>query len=358
MQKDFIWKIVVLAVVAAILFISAQVLNLFLDMLIMAAVSAYLVYPLTRRVHKYLQRSKYKFVRGYVFASIVSFLALILPFVFLILQTISVLTDPKGTQVFLDLLKYSPEISSKVKNGLDTIGLGAFSEIISGKIRELTLSLGSRVSLGVAEIASRMLIQVPIYLISTYYFIQDGPSLVKKIRSYVPEKEKFISQMIAHTDRIAHGIFMGHFLTSIIVGVITVIGFGFFSLIGVFPISNSAYLVFIGIITAVAVLLPIIGAWFIFIPIALWVLSTLPSPQGVINAIIILVFGEIFLVGIPDLYIRPNLAGKRGRVHPLIILIGFVGGPLIWGVKGFILGPLALGLAQAAIESYFASEEL
>ena len=102
------------------------------------------------------------------------------------------------------------------------------------------------------------------------------------------------------------------------------------------------------------------GAWWAsaailvaIVPIALWLLTSMPASTGVFNAIIVLVFGELFLVMIPDIYIRPNLAGKKGKVHPLIVLIGFLGGTLLWGLKGFVLGPLALGLAQAAIQSYF-----
>jgi len=340
-------------VVIGIFVISAQVLNYFLDVLVLAAVSAYIVYPLTKRIHKYTQRYKLKWVKSYVFASVVSFLALILPFVFIMFQTISIMGNPQGTQVFLDLLKYSPEISMKVKLGLDMIGLEAFSEIISGEIRELVLTLGSRFSRSVTQIASTMLIQVPIYLIATYYFIQDGPSVVGKLKKYISAREGFLKELLIHADRVAHGIFMGHFITSIIVGIFTVIGFTLFYWTGILPLPNSAYIVFLGILTAIAVLLPVIGAWFIFIPIALWLLTSLPAPAGVVNAIIILVFGEVFLVGIPDMYIRPNLAGKKGKVHPLIVLIGFLGGTLLWGLKGFILGPLALGLAQAAIQSYF-----
>lgn len=353
MNKKTLLGLISIVVVAGIFIISAQVLNYFLDVLVLAAVSAYIVFPLTQRIHKYTQKYKQKWVKSYVFASIVSFLVLILPFVFILLQTISILGNPKGTQVFLDLLKYSPEISMKVKLGLDMMGLNAFSETISGEIRVLVLTLGSRFSKSVTEIASTMLIQVPIYLISTYYFIQDGPAAVKSLRRYVSGREGFLRDLFIHADRVAHGIFMGHFITSIIVGVFTVIGFGLFYIVGILPLPNSAYVVFLSILTAIAVLLPIIGAWFVFIPLALWLMVSMPATSGVFNAIMVLVFGEIFLVGIPDIYIRPNLAGKTGKVHPLIMLIGFIGGTLLWGLKGFILGPLALGLAQAAIQTYF-----
>jgi len=353
MKRESLLGFVSIAIVAGILIISAQVINYFLDVLVLAAVSAYIVFPLTRRIHKHMQRYNIGWVKSYAFASVVSFLVLILPFVFILFQTISVIGNPQGTQVFLDLLKYSPELSRKVKLALDMIGLSAFSEILSNEIRVLVLTLGSRFARSVTQIASTMMIQVPIYLISTYYFIQDGPKMVASLKKYVHGRQGFLGDLLVHIDRVAHGIFMGHFITSIIVGAFTVIGFGVFYMMGILPLPSSAYVVFLAILTAVAVLLPVIGAWFIFIPLALWMMTSVTTPGVVFNAVVILIFGEIFLVLIPDIYIRPNLAGKRGKVHPLIMLIGFLGGTLLWGLKGFILGPLALGLAQAAIESYF-----
>lgn len=353
MDKRTLLGLVSALVVITIFAISAQVINYFLDVLVLAIVSAYIVYPLTQRIHRYTQRYKSKWMKSYGFASIVSFLALILPFVFIMFQTISIIGNPQGTQVFLDLLKYSPEISMKVKLGLDMIGLSAFSETMSGEIRQLVFSLGGRFSRSVTAIASTMIIQVPIYLISTYYFIQDGPKTVANLKKYISAREGFLKELLIHADRVAHGIFMGHFITSIIVGIFTVIGFTAFYIAGILPLPNSTYIVFLGVITAIAVMLPVVGAWFVFIPLALWQMVTLPASIGVFNAVILLTFGEIFLVLIPDIYIRPNLAGKKGKVHPLVVLIGFLGGTLLWGLKGFILGPLALGLAQAAIQSYF-----
>jgi len=353
MKRESLLGLVSVVVVSALLLISVQVINCFLDAIILAAVSAYIVYPLTKRIHERTQKYKAKWARSYTFAAVVSFLALILPFVFIMFLTINIIGNPKGTQVFLDLLRYSPEIGMKVKLGLDAIGLSAFSETLSGEIQELLLTLGRRFSSVVTQIASTMMLQVPIYLISTYYFIQDGPRMVARLREYVSMGEGFLTELLVHIDRMAYGILMGHFITSLIIGVLTVIGFGLFYAIGILPLPNSAYVIFLGVLTAVVALLPVIGPWFVFIPLALWMVTSLPAPAGVVNAAIILVFGELFLVLLPAMYIRPHLAGKRGKVHPLIVLIGFLGGTLLWGLKGFILGPLALGLAQAVIETYF-----
>ncbi len=65
-----------------------------------------------------------------------------------------------------------------------------------------------------------------------------------------------------------------------------------------------------------------------------------------------IVFGIIFLTLIPDLYIRPKLVARGSEIHPLLFIIGFFGGELIFGLKGVIIGPLILGLAQGIVTLY------
>ena len=67
------------------------------------------------------------------------------------------------------------------------------------------------------------------------------------------------------------------------------------------------------------------------------------------RAIITLLFG--FVLSLSDMYIRPALTSRYVDVHPLILLIGFLAGPLTLGLIGFILGPLILGITYAVIIS-------
>jgi predicted PurR-regulated permease PerM len=50
------------------------------------------------------------------------------------------------------------------------------------------------------------------------------------------------------------------------------------------------------------------------------------------------------IVGVPDLLVRPYLAGRYGKVHSMTMLAGFVTGFEVFGVLGFVLGPLFLDL--------------
>ena len=69
-----------------------------------------------------------------------------------------------------------------------------------------------------------------------------------------------------------------------------------------------------------------------------------------VRAVIVLFFG--FFLSTVDMYIRPALSSHYADIHPLILLIGFLAGPLVYGIVGFIIGPLVLGITYAVLDNY------
>ena len=68
------------------------------------------------------------------------------------------------------------------------------------------------------------------------------------------------------------------------------------------------------------------------------------------RAIVVLLFG--FFLSTIDMYIRPALSSHYADIHPLILVIGFLSGPLVYGIVGFIVGPLILGITYAVLDNY------
>jgi predicted PurR-regulated permease PerM len=52
------------------------------------------------------------------------------------------------------------------------------------------------------------------------------------------------------------------------------------------------------------------------------------------------------------MYIRPALSSHYAEIHPLILLIGFISGPLVYGLVGFVVGPLILAVTYTVLDSY------
>ena len=110
-------------------------------------------------------------------------------------------------------------------------------------------------------------------------------------------------------------------------------------------------LVFLTVMMFIISFMPVIGPWSMYVPLALWHWFLIPGGSPV-RVLVFLISCLFFLTIAPDLYIRPMLVKRESDIHPLLIILGFFGGPLLFGVKGVIIGPLVLGLAQAVLRLY------
>lgn len=183
-----------------------------------------------------------------------------------------------------------------------------------------------------------LLIKLFVLICSIYYFTKDGDKVWDYIFAFIPDDQKnFFDNVFNDVGEVLKSIFYGHFLTAIIIGIMAAIGY---------YILGYPFILFMGVATAFFQLLPVLGPWIIYWALILYdVFITGNIPR----AIITLLFG--FVLSLSDMYIRPALASRYVDVHPLILLIGFLAGPLALGIIGFILGPLILGITYAVITS-------
>lgn len=181
-------------------------------------------------------------------------------------------------------------------------------------------------------------LQLFIFIASTFYLAKDGDKILEYLKYALPqERRSFFRKLSEEVERVLKSIFYGHFLTALIIGIMAAVGF---------YILGYPYAIFLGILAGFLQLIPIIGPWPTYTALAIYDFATGNIPRG----IIVLLFG-FFLSG-SDIYIRPKLSGKYADIHPLIFLLGFLGGPLVFGIVGFILGPLILGVTYAALLAY------
>ena len=173
---------------------------------------------------------------------------------------------------------------------------------------------------------------------SVFYFIRDGDRCLNFIKSFIPkDSTDFFNNTIVEIKNVLKSIFYGHILTSVIIGIFGCIGY---SLLG-YPFG-----IFLGVLTGILQLIPVFGPWPIY-----WILFfTDIFAQNYPRAVVVLIFG--FFLSTIDMYTRPKLSSHYADIHPLILLIGFLSGPLVYGIVGFVIGPLILGITYAILDSF------
>jgi predicted PurR-regulated permease PerM len=82
-------------------------------------------------------------------------------------------------------------------------------------------------------------------------------------------------------------------------------------------------------------LLPMIGAGIVWLPVAAYFFITGELWQG----LTLLAYG-LFVISLVDNLLRPMLVGKDAGMPDYVVMITTLGGMAVFGVNGFILGPM------------------
>ena len=299
-------------------------------MVILGAILAYGVRPVARKIQSKL---KYDSI-SILLAMIVILIPLILLVGYIAFELTDLITGILASNTYSDVSNSLTAISSYVPLNLD---INSLSTSISSSIQEV----GTYVLNYLVKFLSKLMnitLDLFILVCSVFYFSRDGDRCMDFIKSFVPEDSKhFFDTTVEAVKDVLRSIFYGHFLTSVIIGIFGVIGY---TLLG-YP-----YGVFLGVITGILQLIPVFGPWPIY-----WMLFFLDVISGNYpRAIVVLIFG--FFLSTVDMYIRPALSSHYADIHPLILLIGFLSGPLVYGIVGFIVGPLILGITYAVLDNY------
>jgi Predicted permease len=116
-------------------------------------------------------------------------------------------------------------------------------------------------------------------------------------------------------------------------------------LIGVgLAIAGLPAVVFLTVATFVLTLLPLVGAFGVWLPAAVYLLAVGRPTAGAAMA----VYG--LLVTFSDAYFRPALIGRTGALNSAIIVIGIFGGLVVFGAVGLFVGPVVLGGTKLVVD--------
>ena len=180
-----------------------------------------------------------------------------------------------------------------------------------------------------------LLIKVILILFITFYFLRDGDKAKDLIISFTPKEYR--DKMNIYLEYL-HESNKNLFISSVSLSIIII----FLSFIG-YAIVCIPYAELFAVITGIFALLPILGGWMVYIPIALYYALT----HDYSKAIFMFIYGEIFLSISPDFVIRPYLVKKDVDIHPVLVVIAFLIAPLSLGFSGFAIGPLVVGALNA-----------
>ena len=97
-------------------------------------------------------------------------------------------------------------------------------------------------------------------------------------------------------------------------------------------------------------LIPAVGATLVWLPVAIYFLATGAVWQG-----IGLILYGVLVIGLVDNVLRPFLVGKETKLPDYVVLISTLGGIEVFGLNGFVIGPLIAAMFMVSWEIFSAS---
>jgi predicted PurR-regulated permease PerM len=99
--------------------------------------------------------------------------------------------------------------------------------------------------------------------------------------------------------------------------------------------------------TAIAAIIPLVGASIAYVPLAVMQYTS----HHETNAWVILIFG-LLVLGTVDNLVRLYIQNKWGDAHPLITIFGVIIGVNIFGFMGLVFGPILISLFILLVKIY------
>ena len=174
-------------------------------------------------------------------------------------------------------------------------------------------------ALGVGQNTFQFFLGLALMVYLAFFLLRDGSALVELMVKALPlgdERERLLFAKFAEVTR---ATVKGNLLIAIIQGAMGGL-----------------------MVMAIVSLLPAVGAALVWVPAAIY----LAAVGDVIEAVILTAFGVV-VIGLADNLLRPVLVGRDTKLPDYIVLLSTLGGIVMFGINGFVMGPLVAALFMA-----------
>lgn len=177
-----------------------------------------------------------------------------------------------------------------------------------------------------------------IMFFTLFYFLIDGKKTLRALMELSPLKNEHDKLLVQKFISISRATLKGTIVVGVIQGLLGGITFW------IAGIPSPAIW---GLIMILFSIIPMIGSTLIWFPAGLIMLFLGDIWQG----IFILSVG-LGIISVIDNVLRPKLVGKDTQMHPLLIFFATLGGIALFGLPGFVIGPIIVSLFMALSEIY------
>lgn len=321
-----------LLLVAAISLLFLKIVAGFLVAVLLAAIFAGMSFPLYRRLRMAF-RGRQNLASTVTILSLfvgvvvplTAFLALVVAESVSLSQSVQewLKNGPDRMQQLEDALARIPLVSRLIPQGEDLI---AQMSVLASRAGPIVAGQAAAVGKGTLS----FLLQLFVCLYAMFFFLVDGPAILRQILYYIPLNAADELQLLERFVSVTRATLKGSLLIGVLQG--TLAGLAFW-------VCGVPAPAFWGTVMVVLSIIPAIGAAIVWIPAVIFLFATGEKT----NAIGLLLWCAV-VVSTIDNFLRPRLIGRDARMSDLLILLSTLGGISVFGALGFIVGPVIAAL--------------
>ncbi len=234
---------------------------------------------------------------------------------------------------FQQILDASPQWLLNLVERFNLGDMAAWQARISAAAGQASQIIASQ-ALAIGQNTFDFVVSFFVMLYLLYFLLRDGAALSKRMRDAVPLAKPHTHYLLNKFTTVIRATVKGNVAVAIAQGTLGGLAFWFLGVQGALLWA---------VLMAFLSLLPAVGAALIWGPVAIYFLATGHFWQGGV-----LIFVGVFVIGLVDNILRPLLVGKDTQMPDYIVLMSTIGGMAIFGINGFVIGPVIAALFMAA----------
>jgi predicted PurR-regulated permease PerM len=255
------------------------------------------------------------------------------------------------TIVGIQVATQAAELYTELTSGDSTIGQGILLGIdqwIDSVVPGTSVDASQYVQQAVGFLAGSLgaifagtfatILQLIIGIFAFYYMLKDGHRFADQLVSFSPMPDREDRSILERLRLAIDSVMKGSVIVAVVQGIVTGIG------LTIFGVEHA---ILLGTIAALGALVPTLGTIIVFLP----VVAILVLQERYFGAVGLTLWG-LLAVGFIDNLLNPFLIGRGTSLHPFFVLFSVLGGIALFGIAGFVLGPLIVSLLFALLDVY------
>lgn len=239
------------------------------------------------------------------------------------------------------VLSAMPDWVTDLVNRFGPTDLAGLQERLSTILTGALQFIGAQaLMLGQYTIGLVLSLFVMLYLL--FFLLRDGAGLAGRIKAAVPLRPEMRESLALRFATVIRATIKGTVVVAVVQGALG-------GLI-LWALGIQAAVLW-GALMGVLALLPAVGPALVWIPIAAYLLAT----GSVWKGLGLILFG-VLVIGLVDNLLRPMLVGKDTRMPDYVVLIATLGGLAVFGLNGFIIGPMIAAMFITVWEIFAAAQ--